>query len=297
MPTWAMSRSSVDTFGPARSTGDARSSSPNGRMPLRPLMDALLSTAEAEFMLGLDAAALLSRAASIEGRIVGRPPFWSLLASVGNALGAQLMWSGDLVGGRRTLERTYRDLVDRGHYTILWETLALLSELESRAGAFGPALEYAEELVEITVEAGYDQARDLGLWARALAETHLGLVEPARRDATEGLALAEQHGDLLPRDHEPLRPRIPRALTGRAPSVEPIPGAAPRPARPQGHRRARRVPVRARLRRGARRPAAASNAPRRRWSPSNTGASSSTGRSPWPPRPVAEGSSPLWRTR
>jgi len=32
------------------------------------------------------------------------------------------------------------------------------------------------------------------LWVRALAEAHLGLVEPARRDATEGLALAEQHG-------------------------------------------------------------------------------------------------------
>jgi DNA-binding CsgD family transcriptional regulator len=185
--------------------GHLRSGSEHGRRAIElaeradapvSLMVALLSTAEAEFMLGLDTAALLSRAASIEGRIVGRPPFWSLLASVGNAVGAQLMWSGDLVGGRRTLERTYRDLVDRGHYTILWETLGLLSELESRAGAFGPALEYAEELVEITVESGYDQTRDLGLWARALAETHLGLIEPARRDATEGLALAEQHGDL-----------------------------------------------------------------------------------------------------
>jgi DNA-binding CsgD family transcriptional regulator len=185
--------------------GHVRSGSEHGRRAIElaeradvpaSLMVALLSTAEAEFMLGLDAEALLSRAASIEGRIVGRPPFWSLLASVGNALGAHLMWSGDLVGARRTLERTYRDLVDRGHYTILWETLALLSELESRAGAFGPALEYAEELVEITVESGYDQTRDLGLWVRALAEAHLGLVEPARRDAIEGLALAEQHGDL-----------------------------------------------------------------------------------------------------
>ena len=121
--------------------GHLRSGSEHGRRAIElaeradapaPLMDALLSTAEAEFMLGLDAAALLSRAASIEGRIVGRPPFWSLLASVGNALGAQLMWSGDLVGGRRTLERTYRDLVDRGHYTILWETLP--SSPSSKAG-------------------------------------------------------------------------------------------------------------------------------------------------------------------
>jgi DNA-binding CsgD family transcriptional regulator len=160
------------------------------------LMDALLSTASAEFMLGLDTAALLSRAAAVEGRIVGRRPFSSLLTCVGNTLGAQLMWSGDIVGSRRTLERTYRDLVDRGHYTILWETLVFLSELETRGGAFGPGLEYAEELVEITVEAGYEQARQVGLWVRALAEAHLGLIEPARRDATEGLALAEQHGDL-----------------------------------------------------------------------------------------------------
>jgi DNA-binding CsgD family transcriptional regulator/tetratricopeptide (TPR) repeat protein len=185
--------------------GDLRVGSEHGRRAIELaeradapalLMDALLCTAHAEFMLGLDTAALLSRAAAVERRIVGRPPFSSLLSNVGTMLGMRLMWSGDLVGGRRTLERTYRDLVDRGHYTILWETLVFLSELESRAGAFGRALEYAEELVEITVEAGYDQTREVGLWARALAETHLGLVEPARRDATEGLALAERHGDL-----------------------------------------------------------------------------------------------------
>ena len=183
--------------------GDLRIGSEHGRRAIElaeradapeTLRDALLSTASTEFMLGLDTAALLSRAAAVERRIVVRRPLTSLL--VGNTLGAQLMWSGDIVGGRRTLERTYRDLVDRGHYTILWETLVFLSELESRAGAFGRALEYAEELVDITVEAGYDQAREVGLWVRALAETHLGLIEPARRDATEGLALAEQHGDL-----------------------------------------------------------------------------------------------------
>jgi hypothetical protein len=70
------------------------------------LMDALLSAAYAEFMLGLDTAALLSRAAAVEGRIVGRRPFSSLLSNVGNVLGVQLMWSGDIVGARRTLERS-----------------------------------------------------------------------------------------------------------------------------------------------------------------------------------------------
>ena len=262
MPTWPH----VEILG-----GHLRSGSEHGRRAIElaeraeapaALMEALLSTAEAEFMLGLDAAALLSRAASIEGRIVGRPPFWSLLASVGNALGAQLMWSGDLVGGRRTLERTYRDLVDRGHYTILWETLHLLSELESRAGAFGPALIYAEELVEITVEAGYNQVRDLGLWARALAETHLGSVEPARRDATEGLALAEQHGDLF---HVITNRSVLGflELSRESSKRRADTWSRSRPARPQGHRRARRVPVRARLRRGATSASDASNLRRR----------------------------------
>ncbi len=163
---------------------------------------ALVSTAYTEFLLGIDTVALLSRAAEVERRIAGRRSVSYVMMNAENlwgadVLGAQLMWSGDMAGSRRVLERNYRDLVDRGQYTILWDCLVFLSELETRAGAFGRALEYAEEILEILDEAGYDKAREVGLWARALAEAHLGLVDPARRDATDGLALAEQHGDLF----------------------------------------------------------------------------------------------------
>ena len=163
---------------------------------------ALVGTAYTEFLLGIDTVALLSRAAEVERRIAGRRSVSYVMTNAENlfgaeVLGAQLMWSGDIAGGRRVLERNYRDLVDRGQYTILWDCLVFLSELETRAGAFVRALEYAEEILEILDEAGYDKAREVGLWARSLAEAHLGLVDPARRDATEGLALAEQHGDLF----------------------------------------------------------------------------------------------------
>jgi DNA-binding CsgD family transcriptional regulator len=191
--------------------GSLRSGSKHGRRAIAlaergdapdALSLALVSTAYTEFLLGIDTVALLSRAAEVERRIAGRRSVSYVMMNAENlwgadVLGARLMWSGDIAGGRRVLERNHRDLVDRGQYTILWDCLVFLSELETRAGAFGHALEYAEEILEILDEAGYDKAREVGLWARSLAEAHLGLVDQARRDATEGLDLAEQHGDLF----------------------------------------------------------------------------------------------------
>ena len=107
------------------------------------------------------------------------------------------MWAGDLAGARRLLERYYKETTDQGRYTALGDVLVHLAELESRAGDYRRALAYADELFEMTVEAGYEGMRELGLWARALAEAHLGDVEQARADATEGLAVAQRHGDLL----------------------------------------------------------------------------------------------------
>jgi DNA-binding CsgD family transcriptional regulator len=153
---------------------------------------ALITAAHAGFMLGRDAIGSLQRATDLERESPGH-----LLTSARSALGAQLVWSGDLAGARRQLEPYYREIAEQGRYMVLWEALGYLAELESRAGNYGRALAYADELLETTVGAGFEGVREVGLWVRALAEAHLGDVGRARLDATEGLAVAERHGDLF----------------------------------------------------------------------------------------------------
>jgi ATP/maltotriose-dependent transcriptional regulator MalT len=183
--------------------GDLRSASREARGAIRlaeqlgapgPLSLALVTAAYAEFMLGRDVSASLSRALRLES---GEEPLTYSIVSARNTLGAHLMWSGDLAGARSELERHARELEDRGQYLPMWEGLSYLSELESRAGNFQRALAHAEELLETMTEGGYDQAKEVGLWVRALAEAYLGQVDASRSDATEGLALAERHGDLF----------------------------------------------------------------------------------------------------
>lgn len=158
------------------------------------VMLALIAAAHAEFMNGRDPNELLERAIDLER---GNHLLSYFHANPRNTMGATLMWAGDLVGARRMLEQYRQETTDQGRYTALGDVLVHLAELESRAGDYRRALVYADELLEMTVEAGYEGMRELGLWARALAEAHLGDVEQARRDATEGLAVAQRHGDLL----------------------------------------------------------------------------------------------------
>jgi DNA-binding CsgD family transcriptional regulator len=153
---------------------------------------ALITAANAEFMLGRDATGMLQRATDLEQKSPGH-----LLTSAQSTLGAQLMWSGDLVRARRHLEAYYKEITEQGRYMVLWDALGYLAELESRAGDYGRALAYADELLETTVEAGFEGVREFGLWVRALAEAHLGDVGRARLVAAEGLAVAERHGDLF----------------------------------------------------------------------------------------------------
>jgi DNA-binding CsgD family transcriptional regulator len=159
---------------------------------LSALQLALITAAYAEFTLGRDTTGLLQRAMDLEQESPGY-----LLTSARSALGAQLMWSGDLAGARRQLESYYREIIEQGRYMVLWDALGYLAELESRAGDYQRALAHAEEFLETTVEAGFEGVREFGLWVRALAEAHLGDVGRARLDATEGLVVAERHGNLF----------------------------------------------------------------------------------------------------
>ena len=158
------------------------------------VMVALIVSAHAEFMTGRDPTGLLERASELEREHHLLSYFYS---NPRDTLGATLMWAGDLAGARRVLERHYRVTSDQGRFTALGDVLGHLSELESRAGDYRRALAHAEELLEMTVEVGYEGMRELGLWTRALAEAYLGDVQGARRDATEGLAVAERHGNLM----------------------------------------------------------------------------------------------------
>lgn len=158
------------------------------------VMVALIAAGHAEFMSGHDPTGLLERAIDLER---GDRLLSYFHANPRNTLGATLMWAGDLTGARRLLEQYRQETTDQGRYTALGDVLVHLAELESRAGDYRRALIYADELLEMTVEAGYEGMRELGLWARALAEAHLGNVEQARRDATEGLAVAQRHGDVM----------------------------------------------------------------------------------------------------
>lgn len=186
--------------------GDLRAASAKAREAIElagglddpgPLSLGLVTAAYAEYMLGRDVWSLLDRALDLQLDPEGPGAVSYSLVSARNTLGALLMWSGDLDRARSELELHAEHLVERGQYLPLWEGFIYLSELETRAGNFSKALEHAEELLETMVEGGYEQARETGLWVRALALAHLGLADRSRADAIEGLSLAERHGDVF----------------------------------------------------------------------------------------------------
>ncbi|MGZ8583620.1 MAG: hypothetical protein ACXWXG_09870, partial [Actinomycetota bacterium] len=186
--------------------GDLRAASARAREAIElaeglddpgPLSLGLVTAAYAEYMLGRDLAGLLERALDLQLDPEGPAAVSYSLVSARNTLGALLMWSGDLDRARSELELHAQHLVERGQYLPLWEGFIYLSELESRAGNFSKALEHAEELLETMMEGGYEQAKETGLWVRALALAHLGLADRSRADAIEGLSLAERHGDVF----------------------------------------------------------------------------------------------------
>ncbi len=106
-------------------------------------------------------------------------------------LGWQRMIADDLDGGRALLEEEYRTNEERGHVTIQWEVLEFLTELECRAGNWRRADRYAAEAMEITLEAGIQEATPGPLSRLALVEALTGRIEDARAHASEGLKVAE----------------------------------------------------------------------------------------------------------
>ena len=147
-----------------------------------------------EFLMGRPTRSILERAISLTDAVGPQPV---RIDSARRVLGATLMWGGALDEARAELERDHAETVRSGGLTYQWEELVYLAEVELRAGNWDLAARYASEGLESTVETGLEEAREVHLWSTALVAAHRGDIETARANASEGLRIAEAHGDVF----------------------------------------------------------------------------------------------------
>lgn len=115
-----------------------------------------------------------------------------------STLGLQLMWAGQLEAARDVFQHELAEYDKHAMYTVRQEVLCYLAELECRAGRWQIAAGYAAEAAETVAESGMAASQShVVLFNQALAAAHLGDVDVARRDATQGLRLAQANDDLF----------------------------------------------------------------------------------------------------
>jgi DNA-binding CsgD family transcriptional regulator len=85
---------------------------------------------------------------------------------------------------------------ERAMYTVRQEVLCYLAELETRAGRWQIAADYAVDAMETVIESGRTASQShVVLFNQAGAAAHMGQVEIARSQATEGVRLALANDD------------------------------------------------------------------------------------------------------
>ena len=112
-------------------------------------------------------------------------------AAIGGLL---LMYRGELDEARARLRQGFELTHARGGEPLSTGLVFALSELESRAGRFDDALDYARRGLVATEQTGQATERMALLFAEALALVHLGQPEAARVAASEGLEIAQRAG-------------------------------------------------------------------------------------------------------
>ncbi|HEV8572515.1 MAG TPA: AAA family ATPase, partial [Actinomycetota bacterium] len=117
----------------------------------------------------------------------------------GQMLGGLQMMGDDLDAARATLLTVHSRALERGEEGSLDDHLFWMSELESRAGNFELAAQYAAQGHEIALRAGHQRNVAQLLYIRALVEAHIGRVDQARSLAEEGLAIAESLDAVFPK--------------------------------------------------------------------------------------------------
>jgi DNA-binding CsgD family transcriptional regulator len=137
--------------------------------------------------------AVLERAAHIEER--AEVP--GLFRHPVLLLGILLKWADRFDDARTRFGDRHRHAVERGDESSLPFVLYHLSELECWAGDWALAERYANESFELSVRTGQAPIRAASLYAKALVDSRIGLLDEARVEAEEGLALAREAGDAV----------------------------------------------------------------------------------------------------
>ena len=160
--------------------------------------DALATFATVEFLLGRSADQLMAEALELQD-LVMRAASWtegSVYTTPRSMLGLQLMWAGRLDEAREVLQHELAEYDRLAMYTVRQEVLCYLAELECRAGRWEIAARYAAEAAETVAESGMAASQShVVLFNQAMAAAHLGEVEIARGQATEGRRLATENDD------------------------------------------------------------------------------------------------------
>jgi DNA-binding CsgD family transcriptional regulator len=109
--------------------------------------------------------------------------------------GLQRMYLDEVEEARRDLVAVLAAARARGDDNAASGVLLHLAELECRTGDFATALTRAQESVDLSDQIGSEQGRGAGLYALALALTHLGRVDEARAAIDEGIEVVTRLSD------------------------------------------------------------------------------------------------------
>jgi DNA-binding CsgD family transcriptional regulator len=110
-------------------------------------------------------------------------------------LGLQLLYTDEFDQARRLLQAEDERALEHGDVDSRLGALPLLTVLETRAGDWPLADQYASEHLELARQADNANGEPIALYGRALVDAHLGRVLTARAAAERGRALAAATGD------------------------------------------------------------------------------------------------------
>ena len=154
---------------------------------------ALLGLGMADYYAGRGVSReMFAKAAEFEEEAAERP---RVAWRANTIMGQFLKYTDDFDGARPILEAAHHDAVAEGDESSLPDILGHLAELELWAGDWARAALYADECVEVAERTGQGVWLSVNRYGRGLVSAHLGLADPARRDAEAALASGEELGD------------------------------------------------------------------------------------------------------